>query len=256
MLNRNRSQRFEVGGKESREVGKSPDSVGGVLCVGFFFLTLVTGTGMGEGGTKDLNFRGRTVSSVGADKADALDDAHAGIDTAEYSMFPVEPSRGCQGDEKLRPVRVGTGVGHGEDTRTGELELARYFVLEFAAEDRLTTTTRPRRIPALNHEVLDHSVENDSVVVTLFGQPDEVLHRFRGVVDVQLHCTKGREERDEKPCDIGWREQHDTSVVVLEWTTFEGSHIGLELYAGSSGFGRHGLLSHVEGLGILQCVQG
>lgn len=46
-----------------------------------------------------------------------------GGDLAEHNMLAVQPGSDCGGDEELGAVGVGTGVGHGEKTLGGVLQL-------------------------------------------------------------------------------------------------------------------------------------
>ena len=53
------------------------------------------------------------------------------------------------------------------------------FILEGAAEGTFAPTAGAGRISPLDHETRDDPMENDSVIIPVFRQRDEVFHRFR-----------------------------------------------------------------------------
>lgn len=73
------------------------------------------------------------------------------------------------GDEELRTVGVGSGVGHGQQSRLGVLELE-VLIGELVTVDGLSTgTVSVGEVTTLQHEVGDDSVEGRSgVAETLF----------------------------------------------------------------------------------------
>ena len=77
-------------------------------------------------------------------------------------MLPVQPVRRGGAYKKLRPVRVGAGIGHGEAPEPGVL--ARFpgkaLIGEFRAIDGLSPGAIPRgEVPALAHKSRDDAVE-------------------------------------------------------------------------------------------------
>ena len=68
-------------------------------------------------------------TTAGTASLNALDDSHrllvASRDTAEDDVAAIEPRGDDSGDEELRAVGVGAGVGHGEEEGlvVGELEV-------------------------------------------------------------------------------------------------------------------------------------
>ena len=87
------------------------------------------------------------------------------------------------GDEELRAVGVGAGVGHGEHSRAGVLEVLVELVFEGVA--------RPARAGALgaaglDHEIGDDAVELQAVVEALGGEFLEIGHGPRGLVGVEF----------------------------------------------------------------------
>lgn len=59
-------------------------------------------------------------------------------------MLAVQPAGGLGTQEELRAVRVGTGVGHTQDARTGVLQL-KVLVRELGAVDGLSARTCNKR---------------------------------------------------------------------------------------------------------------
>jgi len=97
----------------------------------------------------------------------------------------VQVRRGAQGDEELRAVGAGPGVGHGQQVRAVEREVGVELVAELVAG---AAAAGAGGVAALDHEAVDDAVENDAVievagdhvagVVAVFlracGQPGEV----------------------------------------------------------------------------------
>jgi len=105
-------------------------------------------------------------------------------------------------DEELRAVGVGPGVGHRQQARLVVLQ-REVLVDELAAVDRLAARAVVRReVAALDHEVLDHTVERAAAVEQRHArlahaalartQRAEVLHRARALVAEKLehHAAK------------------------------------------------------------------
>ena len=95
----------------------------------------------------------------------------------------------AEGDEELRAVGAGAGVGHREQVGLVEDELGVDLVLERVAR---ATGAGAERAAALDHEAVDHPVEAEAVVVLLagaagvvavvlgaLGEADEVRRRSR-----------------------------------------------------------------------------
>src|SRR5689334_11766513 len=79
------------------------------------------------------------------------------------------------GNEKLAAVGVRAGVGHGE---TADLMLAWivfYFVRELITG---TTASGAGGIPALDHEIGNHTMKKRAVVKFLPGEKNEVVNCF------------------------------------------------------------------------------
>jgi hypothetical protein len=70
--------------------------------------------------TVDDGNRARGSTAAAADRLHFTDDIHALEHTTKHNVLAVEPSGGSSGDEELRTVGVGAGIGHGKDARTVE----------------------------------------------------------------------------------------------------------------------------------------
>lgn len=79
-------------------------------------------------------------------------------------MTVVQPGCLDSGDEELRAVGVGSGVGHAHDSRPGVLE-GEVLVLKLVAVDGLSSgAVVVREITTLAHEVGDDAVECGALV--------------------------------------------------------------------------------------------
>lgn len=85
-----------------------------------------------------------------------------------------------------------------DESNLSSLSLPRDLVLELPAPNRAPTSTRPARISALRHEIFNHPVENQSVVVSFLCQLEEILRRFRRVqvIQFQLYLSERGVEKD------------------------------------------------------------
>lgn len=140
-------------------------------------------TGLGDG---DL---GLGLAGLGALVLDSLDDVETFDDLAEDDVLAVEPRGDDGGDEELRAVGVGAGVGHGKKTGLGVRELE-VLVFELGAVDRLASgTVTGGEVTTLQHEVRDDTVERRSLVtetVCASAQLTEVLGSLGNDVIVEL----------------------------------------------------------------------
>src|SRR5215212_2960568 len=98
----------------------------------------------------------------------------------------VEPRRGLGGDdEELAAVGVGPAVRH---RQRAALDLVLVdLVLELVAR---AAGPRPLRAAALDHEVRDHAVEHQAVVVAVARQLQEVVDGLRGLGLEQLELDR------------------------------------------------------------------
>ncbi len=106
----------------------------------------------------------------------------------------VQPGRGSKCNEKLASVRAGSPVGHRKETGTVEFQVRTDFILEIFAVDARAPASGSGRISALNHEVVDHAVEADAVVVSFLREAFEVLDGLRrlGVEELYFDVSHGR----------------------------------------------------------------
>ncbi len=104
---------------------------------------------------------------------------HAFADFSEHRVVSVEMRRGRQGNEKLAAVRIRAGVGHREDAFGVVFELRMDFVGKGITG---TSAAGACGIAALNHEAVDHAMEDDTVVKVLFRQLDEIRHGVGGLL--------------------------------------------------------------------------
>jgi hypothetical protein len=74
------------------------------------------------------------------------------------------------------------------------LEIRLDLVLELFAIDGAPSSPSARWVSALNHEIRDHSVEYDSVVVSALGEGSKVLASLRGMFFVELDDDEALKE--------------------------------------------------------------
>src|SRR5262245_43122082 len=128
----------------------------------------------------------RAVVVAGRRSLDLVDDVHAVGHAAEDRVLAVEPRRLGRGDEEeLRAVGVRAGVGHRERA-AGDLVVVD-LVLELVAG---TAGAGALRAAALDHEVLDDTVEDEAVVKALAGELLEVRNGLRRVLVEQLEADR------------------------------------------------------------------
>src|SRR5688500_18439432 len=114
------------------------------------------------------------VARTGLDSLDRVDRVHARGDAAEDRVLAVEPRGGLRrDDEELAAVRIGAMVGHRERTALDLVVVD--LVLELVAR---TAGPGAVRAAALDHEVADHAVEDQPVVVAVARQLLEVVDRL------------------------------------------------------------------------------
>eukprot|EP00601_Ochromonadales_sp_CCMP2298_P005123 CAMPEP_0173177890 /NCGR_PEP_ID=MMETSP1141-20130122/5231_1 /TAXON_ID=483371 /ORGANISM="non described non described, Strain CCMP2298" /LENGTH=183 /DNA_ID=CAMNT_0014100319 /DNA_START=137 /DNA_END=687 /DNA_ORIENTATION=+ len=163
------------------------------------------------------------VVAVGGALVDLGDDVHAGGDLAEHGVLggggfveEVEEAVVLGVDEELGPTGVGlAGVGHGEGADlvgqlgavglselvrdvapsvAGDLALARAVVRGAAGgaagASALGVGVSGVGAAELVHEVRNHAVEVQAVVVALVGQGDEVVGRDRHLLGEQLDLER------------------------------------------------------------------
>merc|ERR1719480_366381 len=119
-----------------------------------------------------------------------VDNVHALDDLSEHHVLAIEPLGLSGAEEKLGTVGVGPSVGHGEDSRSGVLQLE-VLILELVAIDGLASSSvSGGEVATLAHEVGDDAMEGGSLVAVALltrAQGAEVLRGLRDDVTSQLH---------------------------------------------------------------------
>ena len=128
---------------------------------------------------------------------------HALHDLTENNVLAVKVRGVLQGDEKLRPVRPGSSIGHGQQSRSGVADL-KVLVREPASIDRLTAgPVATFKVPALTHEVRDDPMEDRAFVVQrLASGASNALLAGTEAAEV-LRCARNNafEELEHQPTD-------------------------------------------------------
>jgi hypothetical protein len=138
----------------------------------------------------DLDSVDGLVTSASLGVLDLLNNFVALEDLTEDNVSAIEPRGDNGGNEELGAVGVATGVGHGEKTLLGVLELE-VLVLEAIAVDGLATSAVTLgEVTTLDHKVLDDTVERRALVTeTLLAgsQSAEVLSGLGDSLAVETH---------------------------------------------------------------------
>ncbi len=121
----------------------------------------------------------------------------------EHAMVSVQPGRLHEGDEELRPVRVGSRVRHRKQTRLVVLELE-VLVREGAPVNGHPACAVPvSEVAPLRHEIRDNPVEEAALVSEALlvsdTQRSEVLRRLRTMIGVELSLTRPSPRRPSYP---------------------------------------------------------
>jgi len=133
-------------------------------------------------GLVDRNLFAR-FAALGAVGLNLLDDIHALDHRSEDHVLAVEPRGLHCGQEELRPIGVGTCVGHRENAGSGVLQ-SEVLVGKLGAIDGLASrAVMIGEVAALTHEVRDHPMEGrplEAEPLLSRTQRPEVLSRLRG----------------------------------------------------------------------------
>ena len=87
-------------------------------------------------------------------------------------MFSIQVPTWTKGKEELRAVRMGSRVGHGGDARPVVIQTPSELVRELIAG--ISPAVSPWT-SGLYHEVLDDSMDHQTVIEALLREVDEVL---------------------------------------------------------------------------------
>ena len=144
--------------------------IGELLGLGIAFAMGVHGDG------SDLLLLDRTVGRTDFRCRDGIHHIHAGSDLAEGGVLAIQMLGILVHDKELGAGRVGgRGTGHGKHA-TLVLEFILHAVKEEFALDAVAWAAHAGaiRATALDHEAGDHTVEDQTVIVIMFGQIDEI----------------------------------------------------------------------------------
>ena len=181
-------------------------------------------TSLKDGAADDLLGLSGSVAGELSASLNGVNDVHAFTDGTEHGVVAVEPRRGNRGEEELGATGVSTSVGHGEDTGLVVLEgKSRGLAGNLPARASGTGSSGHRVFgvgaAALDHEIFNHAVEMQTVVMTHFHQFDEIRHGIGGAsvkeFDGDVACACFHEdlhgpttERHLKRICLPWGEAH------------------------------------------------
>ena len=154
-------------------------------------------TSLDDAAANDLLRFSRAVSGQLAASLNGMDNVHAFTDRTKDGVVSVEPRRSDGGQEKLGPAGVSASVGHGKNAWLVVLEgKSRSFTGDLPARAAGASTSGHwvfgMRTAALNHEVFNHTMEVEPVVVPHFHEFDEIGDR--------IGCTAVKEVDGDVAC--------------------------------------------------------
>ena len=112
----------------------------------------------------------------GVAHADRVDHILALRGDTKDRVASIQVRSGHMGDEKLAAVCSRTRICHGEDAGLVVHETGFDLVLEAVA---WASTASAGWVAALDHELGNHAMEGDAIVVAAFGEVQEVRHGYR-----------------------------------------------------------------------------
>merc|ERR1719244_2389345 len=137
----------------------------------------------------DYNFL-RSFPRLGAKTFNLLDDIHSLHNLAKHHMLPVQALSLSSAEEELGPIGVGASISHGQNARSGVLQLE-ILILKLGTIDRLATCAIScSEVTSLAHEVRNHPVERrslESEPLLASTESTEVLRSLGNHVFSQLH---------------------------------------------------------------------
>ena len=155
-------------------------------------------TSLDDGAADDLLRFSGAVAGEFSTSLDGVNDVHAFGHGAKDGVVAVEPGGWHRREEELRATGVPAGVGHGEHTRLVVLQgkgggFAGNLPAGATGAGSASHGVLGVRTAALNHEVLDHTMEVKSVVVAHLDQFDEIGDGVGGTaveeVDGDVACA-------------------------------------------------------------------
>ena len=93
-------------------------------------------------------------------------------------------------NKELAAVSAGACVGHGQNARLVKSEVACALIFEIFAPDGLAAAASACGVAALDHELLDDAVEDDSVVVAVLTVCGEVFAGLGSDVGEKFECDR------------------------------------------------------------------
>jgi len=116
------------------------------------------------------------------------------------------------GDEELAPVRIGTGIGHGDRALFMNQRIARELVVECIPG---SAAARSGRIAALDDEVGDDAVKGHPIVEPFSGEKDEVVDRLGRVTGIELQFDNSPVCLDGDAIDLPGVDLHGGRLIPL-----------------------------------------
>jgi len=123
--------------------------------------TSLQGTAVNNGGARLI----LDLAVITAGGLEGHDNVHGVlVDLAEDDVAAVQPRGDNGGDEELRAVGVGAGVGHGQQTGAVVLQLEVLIGKLLAVDGLAASAVTAGEVTTLEHEVGDDSVERRALV--------------------------------------------------------------------------------------------
>lgn len=104
----------------------------------------------------------------------------------KHGMLAIKPWCGDMSNEELRSVGVRSGIGHGEHTGTTVSQIGVEFVFKHVAGPAGSGTLGAA---PLDHEILNHAVEQERIVKTFVCQFFKIGHGVGGFVVKQFDAN-------------------------------------------------------------------
>jgi len=142
--------------------------------------TSLQDTGVGNGGARLI----LDLAVITAGGLEGHDNGHGvSIDLAEDDVAAVQPRGDDGGDEELRAVGVGAGVGHGQQTGAVVLQLEVLIGKLLAVDGLAASAVTAGEVTTLEHEVGDDSVERRALVAEALLASAELTEVLGGLGD-------------------------------------------------------------------------
>ena len=116
----------------------------------------------------DHDGRPRPVPLIGGLRLGLPHHVHALENAAEHDVFAIEPTRNHGGDEELTAVGIGARVGHGKQARDRVLDPEVLIGERLAVDGIAAGAVAFSEVAALQHELLNDSMEGGAFVALTF----------------------------------------------------------------------------------------